>query len=180
MKVLTLKEAQERGLVDTLKKKCDEMEDLNMRSIIVLDLYGRTPMLHIWELVEKRCVDLLKHKNFGRKSLNQIKETLHGLGLELNTRLTDALKTEIGAPLNGGEPHEDADPASVTVPTTSTLDFAPSLEELQRKLDAANEAIEGVQREIAEAKATLTRHEDRKRSLEFTIKNYTTIALALK
>ncbi len=40
-------------------------------------------------------------------------------------------------------------------------------------------AIENTQRELADAKVKLTQQEDRKRSLEFAIKNFTTIALAL-
>jgi DNA-directed RNA polymerase subunit alpha len=37
--------------------------------------------------VQKTEADLLRTKNFGRKSLNEIKETLHNMGLELGMRL---------------------------------------------------------------------------------------------
>jgi DNA-directed RNA polymerase subunit alpha len=42
---------------------------------------------YIGELVQKTENDLLKTKNFGRKSLNEIKETLHSMGLELGMHL---------------------------------------------------------------------------------------------
>jgi DNA-directed RNA polymerase subunit alpha len=42
---------------------------------------------YVGELVQKTENDLLKTKNFGRKSLNEIKETLHSMGLELGMRL---------------------------------------------------------------------------------------------
>jgi DNA-directed RNA polymerase subunit alpha len=42
---------------------------------------------YVGELVQKTENDLLKTKNFGRKSLNEIKETLHSMKLELGMRL---------------------------------------------------------------------------------------------
>jgi DNA-directed RNA polymerase subunit alpha len=44
---------------------------------------------YVGELVQKTEGDLLKTKNFGRKSLNEIKDTLHTMGLELGMRLDD-------------------------------------------------------------------------------------------
>lgn len=47
----------------------------------------------IAELVQKSEYEMLKTKNFGRKSLNEIKEILHSMGLHLGMRLdVDALK----------------------------------------------------------------------------------------
>ena len=37
--------------------------------------------------MQKSENDLLKTKNFGRKSLNEIREVIHNLGLELGMRL---------------------------------------------------------------------------------------------
>jgi DNA-directed RNA polymerase subunit alpha len=39
------------------------------------------------ELVTKTEAEMLKTKNFGRKSLNEIKEILAGMGLSLGMRL---------------------------------------------------------------------------------------------
>lgn len=182
MAVLTLKEARERGLVEELKKKCDEM-DLSVRAANALtngtrDGHVLPPIDFIWQLVEQSEATILKRKNLGRKSLNEIKLVLredYG-GLELDMRLTDALKREIGAPIKADDPHEDVEPATeLSVPPEGL----PSLEELQKKLAAANEAIDDTEHEISAAKAKLAQQEDLKRSLEFAIKNYTTIALAL-
>ncbi|MGH9255182.1 MAG: DNA-directed RNA polymerase subunit alpha C-terminal domain-containing protein, partial [Vicinamibacterales bacterium] len=41
----------------------------------------------IRELVQKTEAEMLRTKNFGRKSLNEIKEILHGMGLSLGMRL---------------------------------------------------------------------------------------------
>ena len=40
----------------------------------------------IRELVQKTEAEMLKTKNFGRKSLNEIKEILHTMGLSLGMR----------------------------------------------------------------------------------------------
>ena len=42
---------------------------------------------HIGDLVKKSESDLLKTKNFGRKSLKEIKEILAAMGLSLGTKL---------------------------------------------------------------------------------------------
>ena len=38
---------------------------------------------YIYQLVERTEAEMLKTKNFGRKSLNEIKEILQGMGLSL-------------------------------------------------------------------------------------------------
>ena len=43
----------------------------------------------IGELVQKSEAEMLKTKNFGRKSLNEIKEILSGMGLSLGMKLDD-------------------------------------------------------------------------------------------
>ena len=42
---------------------------------------------YIWELVQKTEAEMLKTKNFGRKSLNEIKEILTEMGLTLGMKL---------------------------------------------------------------------------------------------
>ena len=42
---------------------------------------------HIGELVQKSEAEMLKTKNFGRKSLNEIKEILSEMGLSLGMKI---------------------------------------------------------------------------------------------
>ena len=48
----------------------------------------------IGELVQKSEPEMLKTKNFGRKSLNEIKEILREMGLELGMKLDYSLTRE--------------------------------------------------------------------------------------
>ena len=68
---------------DALFKRVDELE-LSVRSANCLQNAG---IEYIWQLVEKTEAEMLKTKNFGRKSLNEIKEILGELGLQLGTKL---------------------------------------------------------------------------------------------
>lgn len=68
---------------DILSKTIDHLE-LSVRSNNCLKAAG---IEKIYELVQKTEDDLLKTKNFGRKSLTEIKETLQHLGLGLNLDL---------------------------------------------------------------------------------------------
>ncbi len=61
----------------------DELE-LSVRSANCLQNAG---IEYIYQLVEKTEAEMLKTKNFGRKSLNEIKELLGELGLALGTKL---------------------------------------------------------------------------------------------
>ncbi|MEW6298910.1 MAG: DNA-directed RNA polymerase subunit alpha [Thermodesulfobacteriota bacterium] len=62
------------------------IEELNL-SVRSANCLQSADIRYVGELVQKTETDLLKTKNFGRKSLNEIKETLHNLGLELGMRL---------------------------------------------------------------------------------------------
>jgi len=68
---------------DILAKTIDHLE-LSVRSNNCLRSAG---IERIYELVQKTEDELLKTKNFGRKSLNEIKEILSGMGLSLGMRL---------------------------------------------------------------------------------------------
>jgi DNA-directed RNA polymerase alpha subunit len=46
-------------------------------------------MTYIYELVQKTEAELLKTKNFGRKSLEEIKEKLSKMGLHIGMKLPD-------------------------------------------------------------------------------------------
>jgi DNA-directed RNA polymerase subunit alpha len=50
---------------------------------------------NIGELVQKTEGEMLKTRNFGRKSLNEIKEILETLGLTLGMKLDDEVLVEL-------------------------------------------------------------------------------------
>ena len=68
---------------ENLFKTVDELE-LSVRSANCLQ---NANIKYIYELVEKTEADLLKTKNFGRKSLNEVKEVLAEMGLQLGMKL---------------------------------------------------------------------------------------------
>lgn len=70
---------------ENLYKTIDELE-LSVRSANCL---RNADINFIWELVEKTEADMLKTKNFGRKSLEEIKEILEEMGLSLGMNLDD-------------------------------------------------------------------------------------------
>jgi DNA-directed RNA polymerase subunit alpha len=66
-----------------LFRSVDELE-LSVRSANCLQ---NANIRYIGELVQRTEAEMLKTKNFGRKSLNEIKELLTSMGLELGTAL---------------------------------------------------------------------------------------------
>ena len=66
-----------------LYKRVDELE-LSVRSANCLQNAG---IEYIWQLVERTEAEMLKTKNFGRKSLNEIKEILDEMDLGLGMKL---------------------------------------------------------------------------------------------
>jgi DNA-directed RNA polymerase subunit alpha len=80
-----LSEAERELWWDKLGKSVDEME-LSVRSYNCLK---NANIRTIGELVQKTEVEMLKTKNFGRKSLNEIKEILASMGLSLGMKLDD-------------------------------------------------------------------------------------------
>jgi DNA-directed RNA polymerase subunit alpha len=68
---------------ENLNRSVDELE-LSVRSANCL----KNADIHkIWQLVSKSESEMLKTKNFGRKSLNEIKEVLSEMGLSLGMKL---------------------------------------------------------------------------------------------
>ena len=67
--------------------KCVEELELSVRSYNCLK---NANIRTIRELVQKTEAEMLKTKNFGRKSLNEIKEILHTMGLSLGMRVDQA------------------------------------------------------------------------------------------
>jgi DNA-directed RNA polymerase subunit alpha len=76
-------EEEEEPLNDNLFRTVDELE-LSVRSANCLK---NANIKYIGELVQRSESEMLKTKNFGRKSLNEIKEMLTEMGLELGMTL---------------------------------------------------------------------------------------------
>lgn len=74
-------------LRNLLKKSIDEME-LSVRSHNCLQAAG---ILTIYELVTKEENEMLKFKNFGRKSLTELQEKLGEMGLYFGMKIDDRL-----------------------------------------------------------------------------------------
>jgi DNA-directed RNA polymerase subunit alpha len=68
---------------DNLYRSVEELE-LSVRSANCLK---NAEILKIYQLVQKTETEMLKTKNFGRKSLNEIKEVLSEMGLSLGMKL---------------------------------------------------------------------------------------------
>jgi len=102
----TKKEIPYLGQADVLAKTIDHLE-LSVRSNNCLRAAG---IERIYELVQKTEEDLLKTKNFGRKSLAEIKETLSnlnlGLNLELHPKLVERIQVEVKETKPGKEVDE--------------------------------------------------------------------------
>jgi DNA-directed RNA polymerase subunit alpha len=75
-----------------LDKSVEELE-LSVRSYNCLK---NANIRTIRELVQKTEAEMLKTKNFGRKSLNEIKEILSSMGLSLGMRLDQPAATQAG------------------------------------------------------------------------------------
>jgi len=85
---------------DNLYRSVDELE-LSVRSANCLK---NADITNIYQLVAKTEAEMLKTKNFGRKSLNEIKEVLNEMGLSLGMKLEGFLP-----PKGDGEEEEEAD-----------------------------------------------------------------------
>ena len=79
-----VKEPESEPLNENLFRCVDEL-DLSVRSANCLQ---NADIKYVGELVQRTEHEMLKTKNFGRKSLLEIKEILTGMGLSLGMRLT--------------------------------------------------------------------------------------------
>jgi DNA-directed RNA polymerase subunit alpha len=77
------KQAERPNASGNLNRSVDEL-DLSVRSL-------QLPEEHIgrWRLVQKSESEMLKTKNFGRKSLSEIRELLSEMGLSLGMKLDE-------------------------------------------------------------------------------------------
>jgi DNA-directed RNA polymerase subunit alpha len=95
-------EASERGskrLNENLNRSVEELE-LSVRSYNCLK---NANIQTIGELVQKSEQEMLKTKNFGRKSLNEIKEILASMGLSLGMRIDERGQAVAPPPGSGME-----------------------------------------------------------------------------
>jgi len=99
----------------------DKMNEILNRSVEELELSVRSynclknaNIQTIGELVQKSEAEMLRTKNFGRKSLNEIKEILSGLGLQLGMRM-DAHGRLVAPPPSATpiEPEEEENPDQI-------------------------------------------------------------------
>ncbi|MFA6815648.1 MAG: DNA-directed RNA polymerase subunit alpha [Lentisphaeria bacterium] len=82
---------EETALVDKLCMSVGDLE-LSVRAVNCLN----SALIHyLGELVEKSESQLLKYRNFGKKSLGEIREKLSELGLNLEMVLKDNVKEEL-------------------------------------------------------------------------------------
>lgn len=78
-----VEDQQEDNFHEALSKRVEELE-LSVRSANCLQ---NADIKYIGELVQKTELEMLKTKNFGRKSLNEIKEILQEMGLGLGLKI---------------------------------------------------------------------------------------------
>ena len=78
-------EADDLEFNPLLLKKVDELE-LSVRSANCLK---NDNIVYIGDLIQKTEAEMLRTPNFGRKSLNEIKEVLTGMGLHLGMEIVD-------------------------------------------------------------------------------------------
>jgi DNA-directed RNA polymerase subunit alpha len=82
---IAVEDTQKNNFNDNLYRNVDELE-LSVRSANCLK---NADILKIYQLVQKTEPEMLKTKNFGRKSLNEIKEVLSEMGLSLGMQLEE-------------------------------------------------------------------------------------------
>jgi len=92
-------EPQKQELNQNLYKSVEELE-LSVRSANCLK---NADIFIIHQLVKKTEADMLKTKNFGRKSLNEIKQVLEEMGLYLGMKLDDFFSSDETAEEEKGE-----------------------------------------------------------------------------
>jgi len=83
-------EQEKPAFNDNLYRSVEELE-LSVRSANCLK---NAEILKIYQLVQKTETEMLKTKNFGRKSLNEIKEVLAEMGLSLGMKLDSFVPPE--------------------------------------------------------------------------------------
>jgi DNA-directed RNA polymerase subunit alpha len=78
---------EEEFISEALFKTIDEIKDEHDLSVRAQNCLRNEGIRYVGELVQKTEPEMLRMKNFGRKSLKEIKDTLAKLGLSLGMRL---------------------------------------------------------------------------------------------
>ncbi len=97
--------AEERKLLDKLLIPIDSL-DLSKRAKNCLK---NAEVTHLGNLVGKTEGEMLKFRNFGNKSLQEIKATLDTMGLELGTELSDEIQRVFQHKIQEEKDEEDDD-----------------------------------------------------------------------
>lgn len=98
--ILEIKDIPQRQFNENLNRRVDELE-LSVRSANCLQ---NANIRFIGELVQKSESEMLRTKNFGRKSLNEIKEILTEMGLGLGIKIEGWAR-----PAEDAQAHNQAD-----------------------------------------------------------------------
>ncbi len=113
--VATVKEEGGSAFNPNLYRSVEELE-LSVRSANCLQ---NANIKYIYELVQKTEAEMLKTKNFGRKSLNEIKDILSEMGLSLGMKLDGFVP-----PTHPPRPADsDVDESRISNDRTKTEDF---------------------------------------------------------
>ena len=81
----------DRALLQKLTKNVNDL-DLSVRSVNCLNSEN---IHYVGELVQRSESQMLKYRNFGKKSLTEIKEKLQEMGLSLEMTLKDNVNEEL-------------------------------------------------------------------------------------
>ena len=79
---------------EQLGRLMTKIEDLEL-SVRAKNCLHNANIAYVGELVQKNEAEMLKFRNFGKKSLEEIKKKLENLDLDLEMPLSDALKTAL-------------------------------------------------------------------------------------
>jgi len=94
----TEEEEVEGGVLDLVEKLRIPVEELEL-SVRSANCLKNANIKTIGDLVQRTESEMLKTKNFGRKSLNEIRELLNELGLELGVKLSPAVVKQLSEDL---------------------------------------------------------------------------------
>ncbi len=87
-------EEQDKDFLELINKPISELE-LSVRSANCLEAAS---IKTIGDLVKKNEAQMLKYKNFGKKSLNEINAILASMGLQLGMKIEDRMQNKGPAP----------------------------------------------------------------------------------
>jgi DNA-directed RNA polymerase subunit alpha len=91
-KLIELKELVDKEKFEEIYyKKITDVFDISVRSHNALK---NADIIYIRDLIQLTDYELLRKENFGRKSLNEIKEYLNSENLKLGTILSDNIKNK--------------------------------------------------------------------------------------